>query len=333
MKIKQAPRYVDMDKCIACGICAEKCPRKIPDEDDANLIKCKAIGVRYAQAVPLKYAIDAQSCIYFIKGRCKACEKFCPTGAILFDDQEKEITLNVGAVVLNTGSQTYDPAVHDTYGYKKSPNIVTSLEFERILSASGPYGGHLVRPSDKKEPEKIAWLQCIGSRDEHLGAKGYCSGVCCTYAIKEAMLAMDHQKGLDTAIFYIDIRTVGRLEKFYYDMLEDTNVSFIKGKVAEITEDSASKDLILDVEDTLSRENLHQRFDLVILATGMVPNSADVKIPYDLEYDKYGFIAGVTDVAGVYPAGCAKQPCDVSRATEDSTGAALRALQCLAGGD
>ncbi len=159
-----------MEKCIACGVCAEKCPKKVVDDYDAGLVKRKAAYVKYAQSVPLKYAIDPKYCIYFIKGKCKACEKFCPTGAVKFDDQQKDLTLNVGAIILSSGCQVYDPATHDVYGYGKSSNIVTSLEFERMLSSSGPYGGHLVRPSDNKEPEKIAWLQCIGSRDVHLGA-------------------------------------------------------------------------------------------------------------------------------------------------------------------
>ena len=141
-----------MDKCIACGLCAEKCPKKVVDEYDEGLVKRKAIYVKYAQAVPLKYAIDPEQCIYFIKGKCRACEKLCPTGAINFDDAQKDLTLNVGSIILASGCKPYDPGTHDTFGYGKSQNIVTSLEFERMLSSSGPFGGHLVRPSDGKEP-------------------------------------------------------------------------------------------------------------------------------------------------------------------------------------
>ncbi len=162
-----------MEKCIACGICAEKCPKKIADAYDENLAKRKAIYVKYPQAVPLKYVIDAQNCIYFKNGRCKACEKFCPSGAIDFEDKQKDFSIKVGAIVLASGCEAYDPGQHDVYGYRKSPNIVTSLEFERMLSSSGPLGGHLIRPSDGKELEKIAWLQCVGSRDVHIGARGY----------------------------------------------------------------------------------------------------------------------------------------------------------------
>ena len=211
VQLTQYPRYVDPDKCIACGLCAEKCPKKVDSEYDAGLGKRKAIHVQYAQAVPLKYAIDAANCIYLTKGKCKVCEKICPADAICFEDQAKEFSINVGSVLIAPGCKVFDPATRDIYGYNRSPNIVTSLEFERILSASGPFAGHLIRPSDKREPKKIAWLQCVGSRDVHEGAKGYCSAVCCTYAIKEAIVAKEHAKGsLDTAIFYIDMRTYGK---------------------------------------------------------------------------------------------------------------------------
>ena len=163
--VTQQPRYVDINKCIACGLCAEKCPRKVDDEFNRGLDKRKAIYVQYPQAVPLKYAIDAERCIFFEKGKCKACEKFCPSGAIDFEDKEKELTLRVGSIILCPGFGTFDPGTHDTFGYNRSPNIVTSLEFERILASSGPYQGHLIRPSDNKEPDKIAWIQCVGSRD------------------------------------------------------------------------------------------------------------------------------------------------------------------------
>ncbi len=327
--IRQAPRYVDMDKCIACGVCADKCPKKAPDEYDGNLTKRKAISVRYAQAVPLKYAIDPENCIYLIKGKCKACEKFCPTGAIKFDDQEKVLKLNVGAVVLTTGSQTYDPGVHDTYGYKTSPNIVTSLEFERILSASGPYGGHLVRPSDKQEPQKIAWLQCIGSRDVHLGAKGYCSGVCCTYAIKEAMLAMDHQQGLDTAIFYIDIRTFGKDFERYYNRSKDQGVRFIKSKITNIDPLNDDGRHIIRYVDA-GGQRLEEAFDIVVLSVGL---SAPPEIQQTAEklgvgLDKYGFAAtpGFQPVQstkpGVYVCGALQAPKDIPSSVIDASAVA-----------
>ena len=192
VKVFQRARYVDMEKCIACGTCAEKCPSKVPDEYNSGLSKRKAAYVQYPQAVPLKYAIDKEHCIYLQKGKCRACEKFCPTNAVNFDEQDRELTLKVGAVVLAAGTEHYNPATYDIYGYGASPNVLTAMEFERILSSGGPFDGHLVRPSDHKEPQRIAWLQCVGSRDPHHCGNGYCSSVCCMYAIKEAMLAKEH---------------------------------------------------------------------------------------------------------------------------------------------
>jgi quinone-modifying oxidoreductase subunit QmoA len=205
--------------------------------------------------------------------------------------------------------------------------VITNVMMERLAAEGGPTGGEIVRPSDDRKAQNVAFVQCAGSRDEnHLP---YCSAVCCMASLKQARYVREKNENSKATLFYIDIRTLGRLEKFYYDMLEDANVSYVKGKVAKIDEESESKDLILHAEDTLSGENLHRQFDMVVLATGMVPNTADVKIPFELKYDQYGFIDGTTDVDGVYAAGRAKRPCDVSRATKDATGAALRAIQCV----
>jgi heterodisulfide reductase subunit A2 len=212
ISLTQYPRYVDMDKCIACGLCSEKCPKKVVNDYDGGLSERKAIYVKYAQAVPLKYAIDSANCIYLTKGKCRACEKFCPSGAINFNDQAKDMTLHVGAIILAGGCETYDPKPHDVYGYGKSANVVTSLEFGRILSASGPYGGHLVRPSDKKEPKKIAWLQCVGSR---IPARPYCSKVCCTHSIKNALQLKKLNPEMDVYILYRDMRSYGLREDLY----------------------------------------------------------------------------------------------------------------------
>jgi len=328
--VTQHPRYVDMDKCIACGLCAEKCPKKVPDAYDGNLSKRKAIYVQYAQAVPLKYVIDPQQCIYFKKGKCKACEKFCPSHAIKFDDQEKQITLNVGAVVLAQGSRAFDPAVHDTFGYTKHPNIVTSLEFERILSASGPYGGHLVRPSDKKEPEKIAWLQCIGSRDEHLGAKGYCSGVCCTYAIKEAMLAKEHSShDLDTAIFYIDIRTYGKDFERYYNRAKDEGVRFVKSKITHVSPvDETGRHVIRHVD--ASGKRVEEAFDIVVLSVGLMVGREGAELAQrlgvDLNHYNFAETGSFEPVAsskpGIYVCGAFQAPKDIPSSVIDSSAAA-----------
>ncbi|MBT8357206.1 MAG: FAD-dependent oxidoreductase [Deltaproteobacteria bacterium] len=320
-----------MEKCIACGICAEKCPKKVTDEYDAGLVKRKAAYVKYAQAVPLKYVIDPTYCIYLKKGKCKACEKFCPTGAVNFKDEKKELNLNVGSIILSAGCEVYDPATHDAYGYGKSPNVLTSLEFERILSSSGPYGGHLVRPSDKKEPEKIAWLQCIGSRDTHTGSRGYCSSVCCTYAIKEAMLAKEHSKEpLDTAIFYMDIRTQGKdFERYFNKGREESGIRFVKSKVTHIVPvGDSGKQMIRYIDDTGRR--MEEAFDIVVLSVGLgvTKEAVDLAGRLNIELDHYQFVSTSsfepvkTSKPGIYVCGAFEGPKDIPQSVIESSAAA-----------
>jgi heterodisulfide reductase subunit A len=323
-----------MDKCIACGACAEKCPKKVSNAYDAGLAKRKAVYVQYAQAVPLKYTIDADQCIYFLKGKCKACEKFCPADAIYFDDQKKDMTLNVGAIVLASGSETFDPSTYDTFGYSNSANIVTSLEFERILSASGPYSGHLVRPSDKSEPEKIAWLQCVGSRDNHIGARGYCSAVCCTYAVKEAILAKEHSKnGLDAAIFYIDIRTFGKdFERYYNKAQQDLGVRFIKSRITHVEPmDQNGRHLIRYVDE--AGRTVGEAFDMVVLSVGLGVRDQAITLAkkLDIELNQYHFAkTGSFDPvqssrSGIYVCGAFQEPKDIPTSVIDASAAAGKA--------
>jgi len=331
VQLTRNPRYVDMAKCIACNSCAEKCPKKVLNAYDSGLSNRKAIYVQYAQAVPLKYAIDRDACIYFLKGKCKACEKFCPTGAINFNDQKKDITLNVGAVVLAAGTEAFDPTTYDTFGYSKSANIVTSLEFERILSASGPYGGHLVRPSDEKEPQKIAWLQCVGSRDAHIGARGYCSGVCCTYAIKESILAKEHShNGLDAAIFYIDIRTFGKdFERYHNKAKEDLGVRFIKSRITHVEAmDANGRHLIRYVD--AAGHGAAEEFDIVVLSVGLGPRPQAVslakKLGIDLNHYQFAKTGGFDPVQssrpGIYVCGAFQEPKDIPSSVIDASAAA-----------
>ncbi len=219
VSVKQNPRYIDMNRCIACGECAVKCPKKVDDEFNAGINKRRAAYIKYGQAVPLKYAIDAENCIYLTKGKCRACEKFCPTDAIDFEDKEKNVDVNVGSVILAPGWSPFDPKGVDYLGCAESPDIVTSLEYERLLSASGPCMGHLKRPSDSREPKKIAWLQCVGSRNLNRCDNAYCSSVCCMYAIKQALVTAEHLEGdgLSQTVFYMDIRSHGKEFDRYFE--------------------------------------------------------------------------------------------------------------------
>jgi quinone-modifying oxidoreductase subunit QmoA len=230
-------------------------------------------------------------------------------------------------VIVATGWRPYDATKLENLAFGESENVITNVMMERLAAPGGPTGGKILRPSDGEAPNKVAFVQCAGSRDEnHLP---YCSAVCCMASLKQARYLREQYEDVEITVFYIDIRTISRLENFYYDLLEDDKISFVKGKVAGINEAPTAGNLILDVEDTIAGEKPEAEFDMVILATGVVPETADSPIPFDLEMDEYGFLDGATDVEGVYAAGCAKHPCDVSRATKESTAAALKAIQCV----
>ena len=327
-----------MEKCIACGLCAEKCPKKVPDAYNQGLINRKAIYLEYAQGVPLKYAIDPEHCIYFKKGKCKACEKICPAGAINFAETEKKLSLKVGAVILAPGGTTYDPGRNDSFGYKKYPNIVTSLEFERMLSASGPTGGHLFRPSDGREMKKIAWIQCVGSRDERPSGNRYCSSICCTYAIKEAMLAKEHSSaGLDAAIFYIDIRTNGKdFERYYNRAQNELGVRFIKAKVASAPPVPGSETHQISYVDEVGCSQVEE-FDLVVLSVGLQATGVNAELARrtGIELNKHGYAetCGFTPVSttrpGIYVGGAFQAPKDIPSSVIDASAAAGMAASRL----
>ncbi|GAI17449.1 unnamed protein product, partial [marine sediment metagenome] len=223
---------------------------------------------------------------------CFQCVEACKAEAIDHDMADRSLDINVGSIILAPGFETYDPKVFDTYQYGRLPNVVTSMEFERILSASGPYEGHLIRPSDKKEPEKIAWIQCVGSRDVHDGAHPYCSAVCCTYAIKEVIVARDHStNGLDTAIFYIDMRTYGKDFERYYNRAKDEGVRFIRSKIANITQVDGSENPLIAYTDEEGRR-IEEEFDMVVLSIGLsVPReSVDLARKIGIDLDSYNFV-------------------------------------------
>ncbi len=339
VKLHQRARYIDMKKCIACGVCAEKCPRKVPDEYNRGLGKRKAAYVKYPQAVPLKYAIDKDHCIYFEKGKCRACEKFCPAGAVNFNDTDTDLTLNVGSIILAPGFQTFDPGALDTYNYSQCPNVITSMEFERILSPSGPTGGHLARPSDHKAPERIAWLQCVGSRDLNHCSNGYCSAVCCMYAIKEAVIAREHSTGrLDTAVFYMDIRTSGKdFEKYYNRAREEHGVRFIRSRIHSVEPVHGTGDLLIRYagEDGVLREEV---FDLVVLSVGLEtpPEVIEMarRLGVELSDGRFAATSPFDPVAvsrpGIFVCGAFQGPKDIPQSVMEASAAAADTAALLA---
>ena len=345
VSLLQHPRYVDTDKCIACGICAEKCPKKVDDEHNQGLAKRKAIYVPYSQAVPLKYAIDPDNCIFIKKGKCGACEKFCPSGAINFNDTEKTITLQVGSVILSPGFNAFDPSPFDAYAYRTLTDVVTSLEFERILSATGPYTGNLLRPSSMrgkkavgKHPEKIAWLQCVGSREINRCDNGYCSSVCCMYAVKQAVMAKDHSDTpLACTIFYMDMRTQGKDFDRYYDNAQKSGVRFIPSRIHTVESVSGTDDLRLRYIDK-DGVTKAETFDMVVLSTGLEISRDTVQLSETLgiDLDKYHFTDTdsfhpvATSVPGIYACGVLTGPKDIPQSVMEASAAACAATEKLA---
>jgi heterodisulfide reductase subunit A2 len=319
------PRYIDPLKCTGCGQCSQICPVTAVNEFDCGLDLRAATYIKYAQAVPLAYTIDRDLCI-----GCGLCEKVCLAEAIKYDDNPGATTVDVGALILATGNEVFDPSGIDSYCYRESPDVVTSMEFERILSASGPYLGHLMRPYDLEEPQKIAWIQCVGSRSRHNGGKPYCSAVCCMYAIKEAVIAKEHAHGdVDAAIFYMDMRTHGKDFDKYYDRAKDEHgVRFIRSRVHSV-EPVGDGDLKISYVNGSGKAE-SEIFNLVVLSVGFQVQRETVELAgrLGISLDKYdfaetgSFLPVATSLPGVYVCGALQGPKDIPQSVMEASAAA-----------
>ncbi|HXZ23962.1 MAG TPA: CoB--CoM heterodisulfide reductase iron-sulfur subunit A family protein [Methanomassiliicoccales archaeon] len=330
--VKKHPRYVREDRCVGCGLCAEKCPSKAVNEYDVGLVQRKAIYVPYAQAVPMKYSIDEKKCLYLTKGRCGNCKKVCPADAVDYEMKESIEEVNVGSIVLAPGYEVFDAKLKKEYGYGEFKNVVTSLEFERILSATGPFQGHVVRPSDHKTPTKVAILQCVGSRDEKVG-NNYCSSVCCMYALKQAIIAGEHTQGLQPTIFFMDIRAFGKEFEDYRARAEkEYGVKIHRGvRVASIDEDPETKNVTLRYSD--GAETTAEEFDMAVLSVGFEPPASAMELSKTIGFklNKYGFAETsvydplATSRKGVYVTGAFSAPKDIPQSVAEASGAASKA--------
>ena len=317
--IKLKPRYVN-NNCTICGKCVEVCPIERDDEFNYGLSKTKAIYLPHEMSFPAKYVIDDTVC-----DKCGKCVQACAYKAINLEEKEKTVNLKVGAIIWATGWKPYDATKMDNLGFGKYKNVITNVMMERLAAVNGPTKGKILRPSDNKEIKSIAFVQCAGSRDEnHLP---YCSAICCLASMKQAGYVKEQYPDAKVYIFYIDLRAYGRFEDFYNRIKEYKDVYFIKGKVAKITE-KPDKSLLVEAEDILSGKRTSQEVDMVVLATGMMPVTAEEKVPADVSYDDFNFIVSNSD-SGIYPAGCAKRPMDVASSVQDATAAALKAIQSI----
>jgi heterodisulfide reductase subunit A len=339
VKLLEKPRYVDAMKCTGCGTCMEKCPVKVPSEFDMGLGNRKAIYMPFKQAVPLVATIDTEHCLYFAKGICRVCEKVCPSKAVNFEQKPEENTVDVSSIILATGFDIFNPSAMSEYGYGRFKNVIQSMEFERIISASGPTGGHLVRPSDGKEPKSIVFVQCVGSRSQH-GEFPFCSSVCCVYATKESILTKEHAPETDVYIMYIDMRAVGKgFQEFVDRAREEHGIKYIKAHPGGIAEDPATRSLQIHYEDISTGEMKRLCADLVVLCPALIPKEGNKKIAeaIGLELDDYGFFKSRnsltapvdTNVAGIYVCGYCQGPKDIPESVAQASGAAARAAETI----
>ncbi|MEF9426047.1 MAG: CoB--CoM heterodisulfide reductase iron-sulfur subunit A family protein [Candidatus Mariimomonas ferrooxydans] len=324
--VKINPRFVN-EKCVGYNACAEACPVEVPNDFNFGLDKRKAAYLLYEQAFPFRYVIDEAACK---KEDCKKCVDACTYDAIHMDMKPETLNIKAGSIVLATGWKPYDAAKIDNLGFGTSPNIITNVMMERLAAPNGPTKGKLLRPSDGKEVKRVAFVQCAGSRDEnHLP---FCSAVCCLASLKQATYVREQYEDSKAYMFYIDIRTPGTsYERFLNKVRDDENVSLIKGKVAKVSEDPATKDIIVEAEDILAGGKIKVNVDLCVLATGMVPATAELKLPSEIKINENGFMVPGKDQKGIYAVGCIKDPMDVAKSVQGATGAALKAIQTVGG--
>lgn len=332
VEIKRKSRYINEEKCNGCGVCAQKCLVEAIDTYNKGLSDRSAIYIEFPQAVPLKYVIDREKCI-----GCGICKEICKAGAIEYEQEDSSATIRVGSIILAPGFETFNAALKTEYGYGRFPNVVTSIEFERILNASGPYGGIVLRPSDGEMPKKIAFIQCVGSRDAQLG-NSYCSAACCMYSIKEAIITGEHvPTKVERAIFYMDIRSYGKEFDAYYNRArEEYGIRFVRSRVASIREDPLTNNLFLHYVE--SEEPKTEEFDMVVLSVGMRPpqNVKKLADALRLELNKYDFCNTKsfspieTSKPGVFVCGAFAAPKDIPESVAEASAAAAKATSLIA---
>ncbi|MBQ9536703.1 MAG: CoB--CoM heterodisulfide reductase iron-sulfur subunit A family protein [Desulfovibrionaceae bacterium] len=340
VKIKKRATYVDWHKCTGCGTCMEKCPKKdVPDRFNEGVAPTKAITIAFPQAIPKKAVINPDYCRQLTQGKCGVCAKVCPTKAIQYDMVDEIVTEEVGAIVAATGYDLVDWHVYQEYGGGRYPDVITSLAYERLMNASGPTGGHIVRPSDGREPKTIVFVQCVGSRDPSIGRPG-CSGFCCMYTAKQAILTKEHIPDSKSYVFYMDIRAAGKMyDEFTRRAMEEYGTDYIRGRVSMIYPDGQGQLTVLGM-DTLLGQQIEIKADLVVLAVGIEASHGAKELAEKLRisYDSAGFFLEShvklkpveTNTAGVFVAGVCQGTKDIPASVAQGSACAAKVLGLLA---
>jgi heterodisulfide reductase subunit A len=320
VKVRKKARYIDPEKCTACGLCIQECPVEVPSEFDTGLGKRKAVYVSFPRAVPATPVIDAEACLFLQEGECQACKSVCEPGAVDFDQKDTIVETEVGAIVLATGYDLYPKEKVAEYGYGEYPDVISGLEFERLNSPSGPTKGEIRRPSDGKVPEEVVFIQCVGSRDQEKGVP-YCSRICCMYTAKQAMLFKQKVPRGQAYVFYMDVRSGGKgFEEFVQRCQEENRTLYLRGRVSRVFPYNGKT--IVWGADTLTGKKIEIAADMVVLATAIVPRSDSKELAKKLRIatDEYGFLSEAhiklrpveSQTAGIFLAGCAHSPKDIT---------------------
>lgn len=335
--VRKHARYVKEDLCTACGRCAEKCPVEVPDEFEMGLADRKAIYSYFDQGVPAAFTVDREHCIYLQRQKCGACLRYCDIGAIDFEQQDETLTVEVGAIIIAVGYDSYDPTPMGEYGFGRHRDVITSLQFERLSSSAGPTGGHVCRPSDGGRARRIGFIQCVGSRDRR--GSPYCSAVCCMYATKAAMLAAEHDPEVRSTIYYMDLRAGGKgFQEYIRRAKEMYDVAYIRGRVAEVVAHPEDR-LSVRYEDTETGEVGEGSADLVVLCPALVPSAGarDLTRRLGVDLDPHGFVASdplspvETSVPGIFACGYCREPLDIPDSVAEGSAAAAKAFTVVKG--
>jgi len=338
VRVLKRARYVNDKECTACGDCAAVCPVVVPDEFNMGLSSRRAIYAPFPQAVPSAYTVDIEHCLGHDPIICGKCIEKCQRKCIDFTMNDQELTFDVGTIIVATGTATFDPSTLDEYGYAHHENVVTSMEFERLINAGGPTSGHVVRLTDRRAPKSIAFIQCVGSRSTRRGSP-YCSNICCMNTVKSAIMLKEHYPGMEVKVFYIDIRAFGKGFEDLFKRSKGMGVRYIRGLPGSVREDADTKDLILTVENTATNELETHRAEMVVLSVGLQPPE-DMKIIQEmlaLQKTADGFYLEAhpklqpVDSAsrGIFFAGCAEGPKDIKDSVTQASASAARAMRIM----